>query len=495
MIKIHKYTESFVFVECELQEAREISKQFEFYSANYMFNPKYKLGVWDGKIRLFSTKTCLLPQGLLPKLIKYFKEYNIKYKIEDKEIVRRGPKIGNKSLRKFEKMIKLPDHFEEREHQDLGVQMMLYLKKTIILSATNSGKSLIAYLLFNILKYMNEDFKFLMMVPNVQLVEQMTDNFCEYGENFADYNEYVHKIYAGKQKNTDKPVTISTWQSLQNENKKYFQQFDLVMVDECHTAAAKVMTKLVSYCENAQYKIGMSGTLNDTKIDLLQLQGLFGPIHKIAKTKDMIKKGYSTKLKINGVILNHPKMVRDQTRLKKSKKMVYDDEVKFVNQLKSKQKYICGLANSRKNNTLVLFRLTKFGKEIRDLLEKYSKKKIFYVDGSVKVKYRKEAAKYCEENNDAIVIASYGTFSTGISIKNLHNIIFAESMKSAIKILQSIGRLLRIHKDKKVATVFDITDNLSLGKRKNYLLKHFLKRIGYYESEGHDYTITDVKLK
>jgi len=489
-LNIHKYNESFIFVECELDEAISISKQFEFYAPNYIFSPKYKSGFWDGKIRLFNINTCLLPQGLLPKLIKYFKNDRISYKIVDKELLEKGPKLNTKSLQKFKEIIKLSSRFEDREHQNIGVQMMLYLQKAIILSATSSGKSLIAYLLFNILKYMNDDYKFLLIVPNVQLVEQMTHDFCEYGEDFCDYNKYIHKIYSGKEKNTDKPITISTWQSLQKQNKKYFKQFDALIVDECHTASAKVLGMIVEYCENAIYKLGMSGTLKDTKIDLLQLQGMFGPIHNIAKNKEMIKKGYSVPLRINGIVLKYPKEL-----CRYAKNMVYEDEVKFVNTQSIKWRYVCGLANSRENNTLILFRTIKYGTKIKELLEKFSDKKIFYIDGSVKVDYRKDAAEYCEKYDNTVVIASYGTYSTGINIKNLHNIIFAESMKSSIKILQSIGRLLRVNKNKKYSYLFDITDNLSYGKRKNYVLKHFLKRINYYEDEGFNYNIKNIKLK
>lgn len=489
MIKLYKQNESTIFVECDRDEASWISTQFEFYAPNYMWSPAFKAHVWDGKIRLFNVNDCLLPQGLLLDLIKLLKQNDCDYKIVDP--IENGPKISFKSVEKFKKLIKLPKKFKKRNYQTTAVQQLLFYKKMIALSATSSGKSLIAYLFFNLLKYMDDEAKFLLVVPSISLVSQMAGDFKEYAEDWCDFDQYVHQIYSGKEKWTDKPITISTWQSLQKMSKKYFNQFDAIIVDEVHTASAKVLAGIVTKCENAEFKIGMTGTLNECKIDKLQLKGLFGKIVKVARTKDLMKKGYISKLKINGIILNYPK---ELCRVNKNIGS-YEEEVKIINGQTIKHKYICALANSRNKNTLILFRLRKLGIAIKERLESSSKKKIFYVDGTVNVKYREAVRKYCESHDDAIVIASYGTFAVGINIKNLHNVIFAESMKSVIKVLQSVGRLLRLHKSKEFATLFDITDNLTVGKKKNYLLKHFIKRTEYYDNEQLDYNITEVNIK
>ena len=491
MITIQKYSESFAFVECDFDEAKRISEEFEFYAPNYMFSPKYKNGFWDRKIRLFDVRTCLLPIGLTPRLVAFLRREKYGHRVDEALVGDRGPKMGDKSLGKFKEMVKLPDKFEDRDYQDLAVQNALYRKKMVILSATSSGKSLIAYLIFNILKYLDDDAKFLLVVPTVNLVEQMFGDFCEYAGGWCDFSQYVHRIYEGREKWTDKPITVSTWQSLQRMGPKYFQQFDGLIVDECHTASAKVLASIVEKSSNAQFKIGMSGTLRDSKVNELQLEGLFGPIKKISRTKDLMDRGYVSKLRINGIVLRHP-----PDRCRAVKRLGdHAAEAQYINKLSVKQRYVCSLANSRKKNTLVLFRLRGFGHSLRDMLEAHSDKKVFYVDGTVGAKYREGVRRYCETHDDAIVVASYGTFSTGISIKNLHNVVFAESMKSSVKVLQSVGRLLRLHENKEYATLFDVTDDLTCGRKKNYALKQFLARISYYDDEGFTYRIKNVTLK
>jgi superfamily II DNA or RNA helicase len=491
MIRLHRHSESHVFVECDLDRAISISRQFEFYAPNYMFSPKYKSGIWDGKIRLFSTKTCLLPQGLLGRLTKYLDSVGEDHEVVDSDLLEHGPRIASGKVADFAiKIVKCK--YVPYDHQVSAVQQFLYRRKMVGLSATSSGKSYAAFLFFNLLKYLNDEFKFLLVVPTVNLVNQMAEDFKEYGENFCDFDEHVHRITAGCQKYTDKSITVSTWQSLQKMPKKYFQQFDALVIDECHQATAKNIVGIVEKCENARFKIGMTGTLDGCKMDRLQLEALFGRISTISRTADLMKKGLVSKLKINAVVLDYP-----QARRKAAKNLEYAGEVKLINSLSEKRRYVAGLAASRKKNTLVLFRLQAFGKAVRDELEGSSGRKVFYVDGTVKDKYRTEVRRYCEANDDAIVVASYGTFSTGISIRNLHNVVFAESMKAYNKVLQSVGRLLRLHESKDCAVLFDLGDDLSRGKSKksrNYVLGHFMDRIGYYEAEGFDYRVKTVRI-
>ena len=488
MIKIHKADESFCFVECDYDQAIDISKQFEFYAPNFQFSPKYKAGVWDGKIRLFPVKTCMLPQGLWPRLVQYLERTGREHWV-DPLLQERGKKISANNVKRFAADV-LKCDLVPRDYQILAVQHMLYRKKMVALSATSSGKSFIIFLLFNLLKYLDDEFKFLLVVPTTSLVEQMHGDFCEYGKNFGDFRQYVHRIYSGKEKYTDKPITVSTWQSLAKQGKRYFEQFDCVVVDECHTAGAKLLTEIVNRCVNAVYKVGTSGTLKDTKLDTLALEGLFGLIARISRTKDLMDRKYVAKLRINGIVLKYPK-----SDCRAVKNMAdWGAENKFINGQVAKQRYLCSLAESRDKNTLMLFRSISFGKRLVEILEKRGRKSVFYADGGVKVKEREAIRAYCESHDDAVVVASYGTFSTGINIKNLHNVVFAESMKSVIKVLQSLGRLLRLHESKAFATLFDVTDDLTYGREKNYVLSHFLDRIGYYESEGLSYSVRNVDL-
>jgi len=490
MISIHKYNESFVFIKCDLDEAINISDNFSFYADNYFWNPKYKAGIWDGKIKLFNIKTGLFPIGLFDDLIKYCKKFNVLYKIIDKELFKKGIKLSNNKIYDFNNKIFKYKH-EPYDFQIKAIQLILYHKRCIILSPTASGKSYIAFYLFNILKYKYKDFKFLLIVPNTSLVEQMSTDFEEYAENWCDYSKYIKKIYSGQDKSLERPITISTWQSLQNMPKKFFYDFDCVICDEGHTAKAKELTNIMQNCINAKYKVAMSGTLQDSDIDKLQLNALFGKIYKVAKSKKLMKRGILSNLKIFGIILKYPKKIRELC-----KKMIWKDEVDFINSREEKIRFILNILKKKNNNSLVLFKSLNFGKKMRKIFKKYlPNNRIFYVDGSILALERERIRKYTEKHNNIIILATFSTFSTGINIKNLHNIFFSESIKSSIKVIQSIGRLLRLHKSKDFAKLYDITDDLSWKKRLNYTLKHFLHRINIYDKEDFNYSIKEIKIK
>lgn len=488
MVNIYKKNESFLFIDCELDVAQDLKEYFSFYTTNYYYSKKYKAGLWDGKFYLYNMRTSTLPIGLLDYLLKFLKSNRTRYKL-DKSLIKKGRKLNSNSIIKFSKNL-LKTEYTPRDYQIKAVQYMLYYQRCIILSATASGKSFIAFLLFNILKYFNPDYKFLLVVPSTNLVEQMTGDFVEYGENFANYNKYIHKIYSGKSKNTDKSITISTWQSLQNLPEEYFHKFDVILGDEGHTCQAQELSRIIESCINAKFKLAMSGTLQDSQVAKVQLQGLFGKIFNVARAKKLIEKGWLSKLKINGVILEYDKATR-----KKYKKEEYRDELELIRSRKDRIKYILQLTLSRKNNTLVLFNDIKneYGLNIYKLCKKYNKN-TFYIDGSIATETREEIRKYAEHHNDVIIVASFRTFATGINIKNLHNIIFAETMNSVIKVLQAIGRVLRLHELKNHATLYDITDHISI-RGKNYVLQHFFNRISYYEKEGYEYNIKTIKLK
>ena len=489
MVKVHYHNESFVFLECDLDQAVDINNRFAFFADNYFYSPKYKSGIWDGKIKLFRIKTGLFPIGLLSDLFKYFKLHSIKYQIVDKNIVSKARKYSKKKICDFNSKV-MKNELTPRDYQLQSVQLSLYHKKRVILSPTASGKSFIIFLLFNMLKYLNDDFNFLLLVPTTSLVEQMASDFQEYAENLCDFDEYTHKIYSGKDKNTTKPITISTWQSMQNMPTKYFEKFDAVVCDEVHTAKGAELANIIQNCVNAEYKIGLSGTLQDSSIDKLQLKSLFGQINRVTDSKTLMKRGLLSKLRIKGIILNHNNADRNLC-----KKMVWQDEVAFINSKKDKIRLLSKLIE-KEDNSLILFKTIEYGKTLYECLKKkYPNKQFFYVDGSVSTDYRENIRKVSEVNDNVVIVASYGTFSTGINIKNLHKIMFAESMKSSIKIIQSIGRVLRLHKNKKFATLYDICDNLSWKKRYNYTLNHFLHRIEIYEKEGFNYSIKEIDLK
>lgn len=492
MINIKYYNESYVQIDCEYEDAQDISDLFTFFSPNYMWSPKYASGVWDGKIRMFDINNCLLPIGLLKKLIGYLKIGDEQYEIEAR-LLEKGGKISEDELSQFcRDDLKLPDKYEDRDYQLNAVRYFMYHQKMIGLSATASGKSLIYYIFFNLLRYLYKDLKCLLIVPRTPLVEQMATDFQEYAVNLGDFRKYVHRIYSGREKYTNKMITISTWQSLKNMPPEYFQPFNCVIVDEVHEATAKELPRIVKLCINAVYKIGMTGHIKDCKIAKMQLTSLLGSIKTFSKSAELIERGLLSDIKIKAIVLKYGDDIIKKFSGRQRK--TFQEELEIIRGLKNRKKFLCQLAASRDGNTMLLFKIREYGSELSRLLKKnYPDKRVYYIDGTIPVIHREQVRKQTERFNNVIIVASYGTFSTGINIKNLHHLIFAESVLSSVKVIQSIGRLLRKYFDKN-AKLYDMADDLTYRSRRNYVLKHFLQRIKYYDMEQFDYDLTNKTI-
>jgi superfamily II DNA or RNA helicase len=468
-------------LECEDCIAQEIDQLFTFYVKNYAHMPKYKAGLWDGKIHLFKAHTRLLYTGLLTNLIKYCRENKIKIEFDSsmKTFLLNTDTPESKEL-VAEYNIPLTPY----QHQLNAIDKILLKKRKIILSPTSSGKSLILYIC---VRFLSEcGYKVLLVVPTTSLVEQIYKDFQEYG---WESEKFCHRIYSGKSKNTDLPVTISTWQSLYTLPKEYFEKFNGVFVDECHLASSASLKTIMENCSMAEYRVGLTGTLDDSKTNEITLNGLFGSIYRTISTKELMDLGHVSTLKINGVLLEHSKEDKEIVS-----KMDYASEIKTIISNKKRTEFISELACNQKKNTLVLFNRIVHGKEIFDTISEKTEKVVFFIDGTTDVDLRESIRYRTEMENNIIIVASYGVFSTGISIKNLWNVIFAHPYKSRVKNLQSIGRVLRTLNDGTGATLWDIGDNYQYKKKKNVTLNHFIDRFKLYKKEKFDYTIQKVKL-
>ena len=312
-----------------------------------------------------------------------------------------------------------------------------------------------------------------------------------YGD-FADYgwfpDEHCHKLYAGSDKNTTKEVVISTWQSIYKLDKKYFSQFGAVFVDECHLAKAKSLTGIMTKLLDCQYRIGTTGTLDGSEIHQLVLEGLFAKHKEVTTTAKLVKEKYLSNLHIHCLVLSHVTKNRYQRK--------YPEEMDYLSKSPARNNFICKLALTLDGNTLILAQYIKQLETLNLALTDHTKdRKIFFVYGATEATERDKIRGIVEEENDAIIVASYGVFSMGINIKRLHNIIFASPYKSQVKVLQSIGRGLRLTKDKTECNLFDIADDLCYNNKSNYTLKHFEERILIYSQQEFDYEIIPVKLK
>jgi superfamily II DNA or RNA helicase len=385
----------------------------------------------------------------------------------------------------FAKSLNLPH--EVRDYQLKSFIQAIRNRRILLLSPTASGKSLILYLIVRFLQ--QEHKRGLLIVPTTSLVEQMYSDFESYG---YDSDEHCHRQYAGKEKHTRKFLTITTWQSIYKNEKEWFEQFDFVLGDEAHQFKAKSLTTILSGCTNARYRIGTTGTLDGTQTHRLVLEGLFGPVYRATSTSELIDKGQLASFKIKCLILKYPDPI-----CKEARSWDYNHEMDYIVANKARNEFIRNLTLSLKGNSLVLFQFVeKHGKQLYDIIkEDAGKRKVFFVFGGTDVEVRESVRSITERENDAIIVASYGTFSTGVNIRNLHNIIFASPSKSRVRNLQSIGRGLRLGDNKEEATLFDIADDFRIGKFANYTLKHFVERVKIYDEEKFNYKFYNIELK
>ena len=486
---IEKKNEVYLTVDCDPNIQREISEFFTFYVPGYKFMPAFRNRMWDGKIRLFSQKTKEIYFGLYPYIKAFAEERG--YHIVCGKDVDIDNKVDKEVVTKFSNS--LGQKFEARDYQIDAIYHSLKRNRALLLSPTASGKSFIIYSLIRYYTHLiKEDVnnRILLIVPTTSLVEQMYSDFESYGWNVK---KNCHRLYSGYSNKTDKKVLISTWQSLYKLPKEYFKQFGVVFGDEAHLFKSKSLTEIMTKLVDCKYRIGLTGTLDGAHTHKLVLEGLFGAVNKVTSTKKLMDKQQLSNLVVRCLILKHTEA---NSKMVASGK--YQDEIDYLVTSKSRQTFIRNLALKLKGNTLVLFQLVeKHGKNLHEIIQEKAAegRKVFYIFGGVETEEREKARAIVENENDAIIIASYGTFSTGINIKNLHNIIFASPSKSRIRNLQSIGRGLRLGDNKINATLYDISDDLTYKSKENFTLKHFQERINIYTEEEFEYEIHNIDLK
>ena len=484
-IKIRKKNEVYLKVETEPHIHYELSEFFcfEVESAKFMQRQqRYKR--WDGKIRLYSPGTGEIYVGLLDYLTDWAYERGYSWEFEECKFFGH-PKEENEMITPegvvgFVKSLGLPHRV--RDYQYKAIYEALRYNRRLLLSPTASGKSLMIYSLVRF--HVNADRNILIVVPTTSLVEQMYKDFEEYGWMAS---EYCHKIYAGAEKYTNAQVVITTWQSVYKEPRKWFDRFDVVIGDEAHLFKAKSLTSLMSKLHECKYRIGFTGTLDGSNTNQLVLEGVFGRCSQVTKTKDLMQAGHVAKLKVKILVFQH----------KQQSFSNYQDEIDYIVSHEGRNNFIRKLAQELTGNTLVLFNyVERHGDPLYEMINSSTNRPVFYVHGGVEVQDRERVRTITEQSNDAIIVASFGTFSTGINIKNLHNVIFASPSKSRVRNLQSIGRVLRKGENKSQAVLYDLADDTSKGmSRRNYTLNHLIERVKVYNEEKFDYEILEVKIK
>jgi superfamily II DNA or RNA helicase len=477
-------------VECDRSLARELNGYFTFTVPNFQYTPAFKKRLWDGKIRLFNLYTQTIYAGLADLVVKFAKDrgytweqclanYNTPSQEEIKQFIDRLViTAGGKQVRPY-------------DYQVEAVQHALNRSRALLVSPTGSGKSLMIYLLCRWILDRHSTGKILIVVPTTSLVAQMLADFRDYSKQDswkADRN--IHTVMSGKDKTSTKRIIISTWQSIYNQPKEYYDDFIGVFGDECHLFKAKSLNSIMSNAKQTVYRIGTTGTLDGTQTHKLVIEGLFGPTYHTTTTKKLIDQDLLSSISIDCLQLQY-----SPEDIQATKKMQYADEIRWVVGNARRNQFIKNLCNKLTGNTLVLFNFVELqGKPLHKLIQDSSDKPVYFIHGATEVDEREQIRKVMDKGTDATLIASYGTCSTGINIRNIHNIVFASPSKSIVRVLQSIGRGLRKSETKQQMKLIDIADDLRYKKHINHGMNHLHARLKIYTNEGFPYKLISVQL-
>jgi len=483
-LTIEKVNEVYLRISTEPHIEHELRDRFTFEVPNMKFMPQYRRRHWNGEIHLFDMRTKRIYVGLLDKVVAFCEKsgysfefvnnkfYGLPFEVNEL-ICKEGVKDYMRSITSI----------KPRDYQIDAVHDALRYNRKLLISPTASGKS---FMIYSVVRFhVGLKRKVLLVVPTTSLVEQMFKDFQDYG---WDAENHCHRIYAGRERVNTNEVTITTWQSVYQLDRSFFEEYDVIIGDEAHLFKSKSLIGIMDKCHHAKYRYGFTGTLDGTQTHKWVLEGLFGPSYKVTGTKKLIDEGHLAKLDIQCLILKHRPQKFD----------TYEDEIKYLISHEGRNRFISNLSVDLKGNTLVLYtRVEAHGALLYELINKKvsTGRKVFFIHGGVDAETREDVRKITEEEKDAIIVASFGTFSTGINIKNLHNVIFASPSKSRIRNLQSIGRVLRKGKDKVRAKLYDIADDATMGARKNYTLNHFIERVKIYVQEQFNYEIISIDLK
>lgn len=525
MIRITPINSSFHQIEFDSEiEYVKTRNYFAIKMPGVEHTPAYKAGLTDGKKHFLPASGKIL-YGLKNKFIQYFETNGYEYSDETDEM---NVNINEDELKKFIEMLDLP--FELHDFQYNGILHLLQNPRSIILAATSAGKSVIIYVVLRYLTW--KGLQSFVIVPEVGLVEQLYGDFQDYFYTkekqlketlsgleldveinsikknrehlgITEIESILHKIYGGQDKYVDVPIRISTFQSVYKEGRSeavdpdFFKKVDCIFFDEVHRAVCSSVTEICNATVNAHYKLGCSGTLKSNLIDQLVLEGTIGDAERIVSARELMDRGLSTETIVYPIQLLYSK-----DTIKDVKKMKWQEESKFIRNHEERIYFISKFLKvlSQSGNTIGMFVNRDLGKALYEEISKVNEHTL-YIDGEVSAKRRQEIKKITEENDNVIIIGSFKTIGTGVNIKNLQNMVFCQAYKEAVITMQALGRMMRKHKDKKVAKVYDIVDDLTYTTRTgreypNYFMKHFYERLNAYNQ--YEFTVESpqkVKLE
>lgn len=489
LLRIDKATE------LELEQLNiSLNKRIE----SWRFNPLVKKGLWDGYVSYIKDDKWI-PSGLWREVMGICKDYKFDFKLDgiaemfDTNISQE--KFTEWAINFFEKSDITP-----RDYQIEAAFNILKFKRCLSELATSAGKTLISFLTVAYLLEKQKAQRILFIVPNVSLVVQASEDFLDYNyRNAIDIK--VQQIYSGQKIRPGRNVIIGTYQSLVKKDKEYFSQFDAVIVDETHKAKSASIKTILQKCVNAEYKYGLSGTIpKPGTLDRLTLMAYTGPLITEISANYLQNEGHIAGCKVKIIQMDYaPQSTKDAFREmsqnRYESKDVFKFEQNYIINSPGRLNFITNIISRVRGNSLVLFHRIEHGRKIYEKLRRESDKSVYYVDGGIDQDIREEHKKKMEAGEDVVIVASYGTFSTGISIKKIHNIFFTESFKSEVIIRQSIGRGLRQHSSKDSVNIIDFVDDLSSPDWDNYLIRHAKERQRIYREQKFKYDIKNVNFE
>lgn len=521
MIKFKFVNHSYGTIESDdIYAFKDLKEQFSFYVPNYRFMPRYKAGLWDGKIHLINSVTRQFPVGIIQRMIDFCSNSNYEIEVDPRLLPKKDPELKQKIL-KFISGMKYYSKKQEitpRDDQIKAIVRAIEQERCVNVCPTSFGKSLCIFV--ETLWYTRQSKKVLLIVPAINLVYQFVNDITDYctdeSGRIASYIPDFQCIYTGQEKfiREDTELVITTWQSVYKLSSEWFNQFGAIILDEAHSAKANCLTSIFDKSTEVAIRTGWTGTLKKTTVPGIQVEALLGPIETITETATLMSEGVVADLTIQVVRFNYEEeLVKELQRYFEEKRRVtgkhtYNDEIAFLENYMPRNQTIISMAGLYKKTGLLLYKHIKHGKDLYEIAhDKFPDRNIYRIDGTevirndTKYKTYEELKPLIEKEKDAILICSFGVFSTGISIKNINYIFFTVPTKSYVRTIQSIGRGLRVSDIKTKLHLVDIVDDLcgytKKGKRhrENYAFKHFIERFDMYSDQKFKYQLNNIQIR
>lgn len=508
-VVISKLNSTWMQVRCrEGYMEMEISEKFSFKIDNAQYDPRVKSGRWDGVKRLYNRTHKRMYSGLLFELIKFLTKQEYSFKI-DPELIPTSNIEHADIIDLTANFIKPHDKGEPIEPYDYqydAVTYMMQSNRSICLAATSAGKSLSMYLAIRMYQLADEldGKRIIVVVPSKMLVEQLYadfDNYSTFEGSQWKASTFCQKVSGKYSKFIEKPIVITTWQSLKTLHESTILDAGAIFIDECHTVRGPVLAELLEAAVNCDIRHGLTGTLDDIESNIIAAQGLLGPAKRIVTAKEIIDAGRATEVRVNCMILDYDtdtkrafKADQDIAAKLPEQNAKYLAEINFINGLNCRFNFIQNIVQSLKGNTIVLFdRVEDYGIPLyEDMKAKHEH--TYLICGEVGDTERELIKSLFDKYDDIILYATFSIMSTGVSIKNLHNMVFGSSSKAKIRVLQSIGRLMRLHNSKSVATLYDLVDKIDYNGYQNATFRHVEERIKFYANEQFKVSFMNLKL-